>query len=118
MTTATAPVTMRGDLPANATYSVRTWVWVPGGTRREPKALGALTIVQRRSPKAVTTEADVYTVCRSPSNAGYDLEHLVTGDLYACVPGEKGYCTCPAGRSGQVCKHLQALDAILAERGL
>lgn len=120
MTTATATpqATMRGTLPANATYAARTWVWVPGGTKRDPKALGALTVCQRRSDTAPTVKADVYVVRKSRSNAGYELEHLVTADLYACVPGEHGYCTCAAGRSGQACKHRQALDAILAERGL
>lgn len=108
----------RGELPPSASFPLRSWGWLPGPCREYPFSLGALTITQRRSPRdGAKVEADVYSVSAAPSNGGYELQNYATRDLYSCVPSAR-WCTCRAGQSGQRCKHLDALDALLAEGAL
>lgn len=132
------------DLPRTATYAVRNWLYVPANLTAHDwdGRAGTLVIVQRRTAGPDSTpDTSIYAV-QDVLNTGpggrqfylkkqNDPGETVTTDADADGAKDEVHevflgdgtlppkCSCDAGRAGLlVCKHRDALAAVVAAGGL
>lgn len=124
--------TFTGDLPDTKTYSERRWAFIG---RTEPAADGVLIVQQYRGSRA---EVDRYRVEEQQGPIGAmgrafiivkdtgkptadetlkDMAKRPVEKIYQTVIGPVCFCECTAGRCriSQSCKHVDAVQAMIAD---
>ncbi len=100
-----------GDLEPTATYSARSWRFIPA----DGETIGKLTIVCDHA-KRNKIDVDDYDVIPT-SGPAVELAHRETGEVYAVTISPPS-CTCKAAQCRLDCKHVAALaDLERAEPG-
>lgn len=109
------------EMEPTRTYARRVWLWVPADTTHPAwdGRLGDLTIQLQRTRRAgCRVEQDTYAVQDEygPDGREFLLLNLTDPDqedVYRVHP-ESQTCSCTAAQCGQICKHRDALSALLA----